>query len=115
MNKHKVSKRQFKAIIITLSIAFIWSSIGGLHALGYDKENYNCKEMSRNLEDILEAIGIPVTIVYGQNDVVGHMWIRIVGLDIDSVFIIPCPNSALFPELQMEFNDYSNALGGTHE
>jgi len=111
MNKHKVSKRQFKTVIIAFSIAFIWLSIGGLHALGYDKENNNCKDMSKNLEDTLEAIGIPVTIVRGQNDDAGHMWIRIAGFDIDSVFIIPFPNSVSYPELQMEFNDYDNYLG----
>ncbi len=67
MRTTKVSKTQLKTMLIITSIALIWSCASMVNTLRYNTDNYCCRQMSRDLEDRLESIGIPIKIVRGQD------------------------------------------------
>jgi len=100
---------------IVLLIALIFLSFYPItciaHYSMYDNDTYDCKHMSRDLEDKLESWGIPVTICIGyiENLSSGHMWIKVFGINIDSVSLLPDENSE-YCNLRMEFNDYQDYL-----
>lgn len=77
------------------------------HRLLYS-ESYCCRQMSRDLEDALEFIGIDVQLVCGYNqDGNGHLWLSIYGVEFDSVWLLPLPNREDYPMWQEIFEDYS--------
>ena len=85
---------------------------GLLHGLLlYDLGKYDCRQMSRDFEDCVESIGIPVDIVRGENGDDAHVWVSIYGIEFDSVFLLPFPNHMMFPEnisVYEEYEDYLN-------
>ena len=81
------------------------------HSTMYDIDTYCCRHMSRDIEDTLEAIGIPVIIVTGANDYnERHMWIRIGIIDVDSVSLLPFLSPYSYPRDMKFFNDYDDYL-----
>ena len=76
----------------------------------YDIDNYNCRNMSIDIEDMLESIGIDVTIVRGtDDDKNGHMWVKIFGIEFDSVYLMPFMTDK-YHNKKREFNDYNEYL-----
>lgn len=65
--------------------------IGIGHAMLYEPDAYTCRHMARDIEDTLESMGIDVTIVTGRNhnNSKGHMWVKIFGVDFNSVTLMP--------------------------
>jgi len=84
----KSTKRVLIIIIVLSSSIFIAYQIRHLQ---YNDEPYVCTHMARDLEDTLESMGIDTKIVVGYKNegIGGHMWVRVNGVDIDSVSFIP--------------------------
>ncbi len=64
----------------------------GVRYLQYSEDRYVCSHMARDVEDVLEFLGVDTQVVVGQNKIVGepgHVWLRVNGVDIDSVWLIP--------------------------
>ena len=82
-----------KHIAIILMIFLIYLMTGIIHALMYDVDNYNCRHMSRDLEDFFERCFIDTKIMVGwegePHTSIGHMWIKIFGIQFDSVTLFP--------------------------
>lgn len=55
------------------------------HASLYDRQSYNCRHMSRDLEDWIESFGFDVKIASNGR----HMWIVVWGIHYDSVSLFP--------------------------
>jgi hypothetical protein len=66
--------------------------------------------MSRDIEFFVEHLGIPVKIVRGQNENNGHMWVNILGLDIDSVTLLHRNNREKYSIKIIEFNSYDDYI-----
>lgn len=75
----------------------------------YDREEYCCRHMARDLEKSIEQLGIPVTLKRGDkiNDDSGHMWVNICGIDVDSVMLIPFPMDILYENIT-SFDNYES-------
>ena len=80
----------------------------------YDLEDYNCRHMSRDEELFLESLGFNVTLVVGQPVFTeyGHMWIRIGGVDVDSVLFVPFIDRFVYEDLKT-YKSYNDYLNGT--
>jgi len=78
------------------------------HKETYDRKTNNCTHMSKQLEDIIETIGIPVTLMRGHNGTKGHMWIKIGIVELDSVTLFPVFNSKYNQQIHeyKDFDDY---------
>jgi len=98
-------------VIIIILIAFLFTVL--YRQSIYDEKTYNCRYMSRDLENILEGqLGIDTQIIVAWNSdySAGHMWIRIGGVDIDSVSLIPYILTLEYTENTLIFNNYSDWL-----
>ncbi len=82
-------------ILIILFITLNYAIIGHGHAQTYDRETNNCTHMSRQLEGLIENIGIPVTLKTGARDGGNrHMWISLWNtIELDSKNLLPFQNS----------------------
>jgi len=79
-------------ILSIIAIIFVlYFSIGILHSLMYSSPNYVCRHMARDLEDMFEYLYIDTKIEVGwnKNYTVGHMWIKVFGIQLDSVTLFP--------------------------
>ena len=83
--------------------------IGYGHSLLYEEDVYVCRHMSRDLEDSLESVGIPVTIIIASNhnNSKAHMWIKVLGIELDSVYLTPYSG---YDNNRFEFDDYDDYL-----
>ena len=97
------------AIILIISGLAAFEIAREHHMKKYKDPGYVCHHMARDLEDMLESVGISVTIVTGQNfsAQTGHAWIQVFGMDIDSVSLLTKNNRKRYPDEIKEFDDYS--------
>lgn len=101
MRRHK--------IITTVIILYIaYSSLVISQHMRFHRPDYVCRQMARDIEDTLETIGISTTIVTGSNNESGHVWIKIFGVDVDSVNLFPMNNRETYPQDLREYNDYED-------
>lgn len=106
---YKITQKVALVLIIWLMIGMIFS------LLFYDKGTYDCKHMTRDFEDVVESVGIPVQIVTGyiERGGSGHMWALVFGLQIDTTFLFPWPNSLFYPadiKIYEDYDDYLRSL-----
>ena len=97
-----------KKVFIYILVFFVSVSLS--HKSLYDEESYCCREMSRDIEDVLEAMNIPVVLIRGQIGNEGHIWVSVFGIEIDSVLLIIFPVSWIYSEKVMYFDDYEDYL-----
>lgn len=64
--------------------------------------------MSKDIECFVERLGIPVKIIRGENETHGHMWVSILGVDIDSVTLLYRNNRKDYPLKLTEFDSFSD-------
>ena len=102
----RIKISRITVIILVIIAAYLCLCLA--HGMQYDRNIYCCRHMSSDLEDTIESIGIPVEIVVGYTKPDAHMWIRIAGIDIDSVYLIPYPNSAIYKYNQTVYDDYND-------
>jgi hypothetical protein len=57
----------------------------------YDKESFNCVDMSYRLAPIFRDIGFDTKIVYGSNNDSAHCWLSLNGLFFDSTALFFSP------------------------
>lgn len=83
--------RLSKTVFIILIIISCYLVVSAYHAMGYKDGVYVCRHMARDIEDALEKTGIDVQVVSGKNvnGKTSHMWVKIYGLDVDSVTLLP--------------------------
>ena len=100
-------RKKIFLILLLPFILFLFISIS--HRLIYRNPDYVCYHMSRDLEDFLEGTGLNVKIIrgYSLSKDECHVWIKVDGIDIDSVWLLPLPNSQIFSNSMQEFDDYS--------
>ena len=75
----------------------------------YKVDVYDCSEMSRDLEDWFEGFGLDTVLVRGKRvpgDSVSHLWVRVCGVDIDSVLFLPVYPCVRNPYGRVCFDDY---------
>ena len=100
------------AIIIILIILLSYMLMSLVHASTYDRQTNNCTHMSERWEDILERVGFNVTICVGylhDNWTNGHMWIRVYGVSIDSVSLLPIHlTHPEYKECYRQYNDFED-------
>ena len=85
--------------------------IGYGHSLLYKEDVYVCRHMAQDIEDMLESVGIPVKIITASNANMskGHMWVSILGVEFDSVTLLPyC--TFKYTENKEIYNDYQEYL-----
>ena len=93
MNYKTISNVLFFMTIIVF-VLFNICIISYGHSLTYDVETNNCRHMSRQLEDVIESAGVPVTIkTGGREDGVRHMWIEVGWFEFDSITLFPVVGS----------------------
>ena len=63
----------------------------------YDKDVFNCVDMSRECKNFFEALGCDVQMVYGYNLDSAHAWIRVNGCDFECT--------------ELHFGDISSSYG----
>ena len=92
-------------LLLTLSLTTVVS-----HGLSYHEPDYMCTQMTRDLEQILESIGLDVKIMSGYSPAKqeGHIWIKVYGIEIDSVWLLPVKNSDIYNYNLHEFDSYSD-------
>jgi len=98
-------------LIVILAVVGIYLSIGLAHSNLYDFDDYCCTHMSRNIEDFLEAYYIPVEVITGHNyeeKEYGHMWVRVLGVNIDSVTLLPLDLKGMYPDDIEVYDDYED-------
>lgn len=109
--KQKTKNKDLTIIPIVLFVVLNYLIIGCGHAMLYEPGVYACKHMARDIEDYLELLGIPVTIIRAtnHNDSKAHMWVRVFGIEFDSVCLTP-HYSFTYTENRTEFVDYQDYL-----
>jgi hypothetical protein len=113
----KRSYWRWKGFEVIGIVLLLYGSIALAHGLSYVPDQYVCHHMARDIEDMLEPYGIEVTIVTGwsglkngtekTNGSRGHAWIKIWGIDIDSVWLVPAPLRLEYPYKGKEYADYT--------
>jgi hypothetical protein len=113
--KQKTKNKYAGIILILLFVCLNYLIIGCGHTMLYEPGVYSCRHMARDIEDHLESFGIPVTIIRGQNhnNTKAHMWIRVLGIEFDSVYLMPFVSSK-YTSLRYEFDDYQDYLDWRH-
>lgn len=93
--------------MVSLFIFFVLLTSFEAYRMTIYNEDYCCRHMARDFEDILEKTDIDVTLVRGTSIFTekGHMWIKIGFLEIDSVTLLPFPMSIFYKDIR-EFIDY---------
>jgi len=99
---HKIKFNRYKKlkICLILVIAFAieipvvyscWGVISLKWNSYYDKENFNCNNMSRLCALYFKIIGVPVQVVHGYiNKTTGHVWLLLFGsLEFESTTLTP--------------------------
>ncbi len=61
-------------ILIASLIIGGYAAVGIWHTTLYDIDNYCCRHMGRDIEDILESYYIPITIEIGESDAVINIY-----------------------------------------
>ena len=103
-----MQKNHWSIIFLVLLILELWICFGIYRCVFvYHEPNYVCKQMSRDIEDQLEQVGIPVVIMKGTAAESAHMWIKIFGIEFDSVTLFPFPNSLVYHDAVVEYHDYA--------
>lgn len=76
----------------------------------YNAGEYDCRHMSRDVEDSLENIGFNITLRRGESDDgEGHIWLVVNNLfELDSVTLLPLHVSDKYPKYQFDFDDYED-------
>jgi len=105
MQRKKKHKIRYSILIVGFTL-LVYVTIGLGHSMFYKNDVYVCRHMSRDIEDNLETVGIPVTIVRASNDdnSKAHMWIKILGVEFDSVTLMPYLFG--YSNDRVEYNDY---------
>lgn len=80
------------------------------HGLSYHEPDYMCAQMARDLEKTLESIGLDVKIMSGYSPIrqEGHVWIKVYGIEIDSIWLLPIKNSHVYNYNLHEFDNYDD-------
>lgn len=109
---------KWKVAEVILVALLLYGAFAVAHGLQYDPDSYVCHHMARDMEDLLESFGIEVIIVTGWNNLKngteittgskGHAWIKVAGIDIDSVWLVPFPMRWEYPYKGKEYNDYTD-------
>lgn len=86
--KQKV-KIMYKCILFLSFVVIIYSSICICHHSLYSKPDYVCRHMARDIENDLEWFGLDVTIVRGNMTEGGHRWFKVLGVEFDSISLLP--------------------------
>lgn len=108
MEKIKKYKNIVKTYLFFLYIiTFLLISL--FHQMDYERGVYDCKHMSRDLEDLLETFFVETTIIvctYNDTNKTGHCFIEIFGIGIDSVSLLP-RNRERYDQVY-RFDDFSD-------
>ena len=80
-----------------------------------DPNIYVCRHMARDIEDLLESVGLDVRIIAGwnHNNSAGHMWVKLFGMTFDSVSLLPY-HSTTYTYNVSEYRDYDYYLLWRH-
>ncbi len=110
--KIKRTMNSFGIILIIFMILLLSARM-----LQYNSEIYVCRHMARDIEEWLTPLGFNVTLVVGKDqphmgmESNGHMWVKINGIPIDSVYLLPYFVSySPFKHRVMEFDTYEDYL-----
>jgi len=82
------NKKYKKFDYVVLFICVVWMCYlfcSVHHGFLYDDPDYVCRHMARDLENNLESLGIDTEIVSNGD----HMWIKVFGIEFDSVSLLP--------------------------
>ena len=101
-------KLRWKVPLVIFVVIVMWLSIGVSHRFIMYSDNYNCTHMSRDFEDVVETFGIPVTLMRGQGEKGGHLWVKVCGVEFSAIYLIPFPEHIFSPEIQREFDDWED-------
>lgn len=99
--------RKHPVILIVCCVGLVVCIASLAQQLRYNKEEYCCHHMARDIEDVLEGFNIPVIIVRGENSEAGHVWVKVYGREIDSITLFPIEPDK-YSEGRMEFDDYQD-------
>src|SRR4030042_1305593 len=81
---------KYKTILVSMVLLLMFCCVSVVHGAMYDKEFYCCRHMSRDIEFVLEKLGLDVKLISGSDkEYNSHMWVRVNGLDWDSVYLVP--------------------------
>lgn len=84
----KIKQRTLILTLIFLLITLITTSIylGAQLSwkLAYDKDKFNCVDMSYKLAPYFHKIGLDTKIIYGSNNDTGHCWLSLNGYYFDA-------------------------------
>lgn len=110
MLSDKAKDRIAYSFMIVGFILLNYMIIGYGHSMLYNPDVYVCRHMSRDIEDQLESFGIPVVIIRASNhnNSEAHMWVKILGVDFDSVSLTPYLFG--YTNKRAEFADYQDYL-----
>lgn len=70
----------------------VYFAISQIHALTYDRETNCCRHMAAREFRFFKKLGFDVQYIiggYSNTSIPGHAWIRVFGIDIDSVTLLP--------------------------
>ena len=106
--KGKKNKIILASLIIILASCQVTAIAKTKHFESYNYPNYVCRHMAQDLEDRIESFGVPVIIVRGRNETkdMGHVWIKVFGIEIDSITLERKDNRKLYPDNITEYWDY---------
>jgi hypothetical protein len=95
INKTKINKKNGFLLGFLLTIIvflLIWVNVSMIWKARYDKDTFNCVDMSSSCGGFFKSIGIPVQMVYGSNPGThkGHCWLLLFGcLEFESTTLFP--------------------------
>lgn len=109
--KQKTKNKDLCIFPIAVFVVINYLIIGVGHVSLYEPDVYVCRHMARDIEDYLELLRIPVTLIRASNhnNSEAHMWVRVCGIEFDSVCLLPY-YSFTYTENRTEFNDYQDFL-----
>jgi hypothetical protein len=104
------------AVEVFIMLLAMYLCVAAMHGVQYKPGEYVCHHMARDLEDTLESFGFDVQIVVGWSDESirgkraegssGHAWIKINGVEFDSVWLVPYILGNEYPYDRKIYNDY---------
>jgi hypothetical protein len=109
-SRKSLNNKKYRKTIIILLLIVLQLSLSLIQVLRYDVDNYNCVDMSKEMEYLLESLGLNVYQVTGfrykdakEGGVDAHRWILI---DIGFT-CIPFESTLLLP-LNPNFRGFKN-------